>query len=193
MKKFLLLMLVLGLATGAQAGLVFTVDGEPQPNTVILMPSEIIELDLETTVDGTITAYELDYVLTNAQAEFIWDGATNPRPDIQDPMTDIEFPAPFDAAGKVVNPEPQLVKITASQIFNPALEGEHILMKELYIHCLEDTDVILQIINVATQIDGVFLEPGAVLHTLYIDQYIPEPMTIALLGLGGLFALRKRK
>jgi len=32
-----------------------------------------------------------------------------------------------------------------------------------------------------------------VLDTLTISQVVPEPMTIALLGLGGLFLLRRRK
>jgi len=189
MKKFLLLMLVLGLATTAQAGLVFTVDGEPQPEEVWLVPSQIIELDLEIGAGQTILSYTLDYLLSNAQAEFITDGATEPQyPD----LTDIEFPTVFDFAGKVDIDLPQHVNITAGQFLSPAIEGPAVLMKELYIHCLDATDVILEIVaGAGTVVDGVTIPVGTVLHTLTIHQ--PEPMTIVLLGLGGLFALRKRK
>ena len=34
---------------------------------------------------------------------------------------------------------------------------------------------------------------GGVMDTIVVHQYIPEPMTVALLGLGGLFLLRRRR
>jgi len=199
MKKFLLLMLVLGLATSAQAGLIFTVDGIAQPDEIgvpgdqwyPILPSDIIELDLEISAGSNTAGYKLDYVLTNAQARFITDGASGQYPDLP-VMTDIEFPAVFDGKGKVTNNLPQLVTITAGQVISDPVEGPAVLMKELYVHCLDSTTVILEIISQGTYVDGVFIEPGTLMHTLTIHQ-IPEPMTIALLGLGGLFALRKRK
>jgi hypothetical protein len=194
MKKFLLLMLVLGLATSAQAGLIFTVNGQPQPNTVYLMPSEVIELDLEISDGGSVLAYTLDYVLSNDQARLIYDGASGDYPDIDYDMTDIHFPTDFDMMPKVVEEVsgPQLVEITAGQVFSDPVQGPAVLMVELYLHCLDTTDVVLEIISQGSEIDDVYIPPGTLLHTLYIVQ-IPEPMTIALLGLGGLFALRKRK
>ncbi len=193
MKKFLLLMLVLGLATTAQAGLVFTVNGEPQPEEVWLVPSEIIELDLEVDPVQKIFAFTIDYVLSNAQAEFITDGATNPQyPD----LTDIEFPMEFELLSEVSTDEPQLVQITGSQLFGDPIPGPGVIMKELYIHCLDATDVILQIISRGVELydlddNKIFIPDGTVMHTLTIHQ--PEPMTVALLGLGGLFVLRRKK
>jgi len=205
MKKFLLLMLVLGLASVASAGvipdgtLVFTVDGVPQPDEIGLpgdqwypiLPSDIIELDLELLQGHTAFGLTFDYILSNAQAELITDGASGDYPDLP-LMTDIEFPTDWDLDGTTPIVEPQLVRITMSQVFSPAIEGPAVLMKELYVHCLDTTDVVLEIlIGGTTTIDGITYTEGLV-HTLTIHQ-IPEPMTIALLGLGGLFALRKRK
>ncbi len=192
MKKFLLLMLVLGLATSAQAGLIFTINGdETQPDEVWLVPSQILELDLELDAIQTISGITLDYVLSNAQAEFITDGASRPE---YPGLTDIEFPSDplFDLDGTTPIVRPQLVQITTGQLFNPALQGPLVLMTELYVHCLDASDVILQIISQGSTINGEFIAPGTIMHTLTIHQ-IPEPMTIALLGLGGLFALRRKK
>ena len=47
MKKLLVLMLVLAMASLANAQLVFTLNGEPQPDEITILPSDIIELDLE--------------------------------------------------------------------------------------------------------------------------------------------------
>jgi len=203
MKKFLLLMLVLGLATSAQAGLIFTVDGIAQPDEIgvpgdqwyPILPSDIIELDLEVDAEQSIFAFTIDYVLSNAQARFITDGASGQYPDLPD-MTDIEFPMVFELPSEVNTDLPQLVQITGSQLFGDPIPGPGVIMRELYVHCLDTTDVILEIISQGVELyrDGVkeFIPAGTVMHTLTIHQ-IPEPMTIALLGLGGLFALRKRK
>jgi hypothetical protein len=199
MKKFLVLMLVLGLSSLAsadvvQSPLIFTVNGLPQPDEIWLTPSEIIELDLELPDGHNIRGFTIDYILSNAQAELITDGASGQYPDIEEPMTDIEFPSDdlFDLKGSTPIVEPQLVRITSGQLFNPPVEGPLVLMRELYVHCLDTTDVILEIVSMGTEIDGITYEQGALLHTLTIHQ-IPEPVTIALLGLGGLFALRRKK
>jgi hypothetical protein len=184
MKKFLLLMLILGLATSAQAGLIFTVWGEPQPEEIWIYPSEVIEIDLEIGDGQNIFGYGIDYVLTNNQAEFITDGRLEGTLPIQ-------FPAVFELASKITVDEPQQVSITGSQLFGAALEGPQVIMKDLYIHCLEMTDVVLEIYALpGTTVDGQPLE--GLVHTLTIHQ-IPEPMTLTLLGLGGLFLVRRKK
>jgi len=190
MRRVLGGVLILLFASFAQAGLIFTLNGEPQPDSVYLRPSEIIELDLELGEGQNILAFTLDYILSNDQARFITDGASGSYPDLP-PMTDIEILwQPW--LGEVLINEPQHVRITSGQLFNP-LEGPVVLMKELYVHCLDTTDVILDIVVGGTTIvDGETIPTGTLLHTLTIHQ-IPEPMTIALLGLGGLFALRRKK
>jgi len=180
MKKLLALVLVLGLTSLASADLVFTVNGKPQPDTIYLLPSDTAEIDLELSAGENITKYELGYILSNAQAELL--------------IGNISFPAPFDYPGGVTWNEPQYIGIAASQWGNPPtpLQGPLVLMQGLVVHCLDKTpvDLIIQV-DGPTIIDGMTIPIGTVLHTLHIIQDVPEPMTIALLGLGSLF-LRKR-
>ena len=186
MKKLLVLLLVLGMASGAHAaldlGLVFTLNGEPQPDEIVLRPSESIELDLELLQGNNILGYTLDYVLSDPAggdvlAEFLVDG--------------IKFPTVFSFPGSAIVGDNR-VTITAAQFLVPAVEGPGVLMHDLYIHCLGEGNVMLDIIAQAgTTINGDPIQPGTIVHSLSIIQ-IPEPATMVLLGLGGLL-LRKRK
>ena len=191
MKKLLILMLVLGLASVANAHFIFTVNGEVQEPEYWLEPSEILELDLELSADEDLLGYTLDYVLSNEQAELITDGASGSYPELP-PMTDIKFPMVFEMAGSVVVYSPQHVQIAAGQVIGSAVQGPGIVMDQMYVHCLELTDVLLEIIVTGTTIvGGEQIPTGTVVHTLLIHQ-IPEPATMLLLGLGGLL-LRRRK
>ncbi|MBA7696983.1 hypothetical protein ES703_105641 [subsurface metagenome] len=192
MRRLIMGVLVLLFASFAQGGLIFTVNGVPQPDEIWLFPSEIVELGLEIGAGHNIENYSLDYILSDDEAEFITDGASGSYPGLP-PMTDIEFPAPFEVPGQMIINEPQHVQITAGQLFGPPLEGPQVLMKELYIHCLGSTDVVLEVIYAGiTILDGVAIYPGPVEHTLTIHQ-IPEPITMSLLFLGSVFILRRRK
>lgn len=190
MKKFLVLLIVFCLASMAHAGLVFTVNGEPQPPEITIAPSDIIELDLELEAGQTIAGYQLTYTLSNEQAELIHDGGTGSHPEIIEPMEDISFPWGSFMAGKVNSRDEDgicsWIEITASNFGNYSA-GPLVLMQDMYLHCLEGTDVTLTISGVV-DLDGATGIP--VEHTLIVHQ--PEPMTVALLGLGGLF-LRRRK
>jgi len=178
MKKLLALVLVLGLTSLASADLIFTVNGEPQPAIIQLKPSETIELDLELSTGENILGYDLTYRLSNPLAELV--------------TGQIVFPAMFDLQGSLVGtPTPQSVRMSATQLFSSALVGPQDLMHSLILHCLGEGSVLLEIVvSGTTVVDGETLPLGSVLHTLEIKQ-IPEPVTIALLGLGSLF-LRKR-
>lgn len=204
MRRSMVLMLVLGFAAGADAGLTFTVNGVEQPEEITLRQSEAVSLGIEL-YTGSLLYPDLDYILSNAQAEFIWDGYID---DYGNEFGPIEFPAPFEVDPGLLISEPQRVTIGAyidlftlgyqnSSVQSPIILGGPVLapatiMTDLVLHCLEPTDVILEIISNGIEIDFEFIPPGTVLHTLTIHQ-IPEPMTIALLGLGGLFALRRKK
>jgi hypothetical protein len=88
----------------------------------------------------------------------------------------ITFPQAFDFAGKLVNDPAYAVRVTASQFFTGAV-GPAQLVNNIAISgtgTLEFFDILAQ---------------GESMGTVTV---IPEPMTIALLGLGGLF-LRRRK
>ncbi len=189
MKKLLILMLVLGMASLAHAvpvpagSLIFTLNGEPQPEEIVLVPCQSVELDLELAdghnIGGAGFGYFLSYELTDTTAELLWEGTV--------------FPTDMDLPGKYQNESARYGEITQSQIFNPAMPGPTVLMKGLMLHCLEqpsELDLVISVLGV-TMIDGLEIDQGVV-HTLHIRQ-IPEPMTIALLGLGSLFLMRRRR
>jgi hypothetical protein len=187
MKKLMVLILVLGTAAMANAGLVFTVNGQPSPAEISLNgPSDAISLGIELG-SGTIRVYDLVYQLSNAQAELITTGYG------QYPAT--TWPALFDLQGYAIVTNPQKIEVTATQLFTEDLAAPQTLMLNMVLHCLEETDVILTVTTTGVggnYWDGGEIPPGTVLSTLLIHQVVPEPMTIALLGLGGLF-LRRRK
>ena len=190
MKKLLFFMLVLGLTSFAQAGLVFTIDGVEQPAEITLMPSEYVELDLELPT-GSILGYDITYQLTPygdvpGDAELITTGYGDIGP--------IMFIADFDIDSTIVGtPTAHTVEITGSNLFSP-LAAPQTIMLDLVLHCLGEGDVLLEVISMGgTTVDDEQIPPDTVMHTLLIHQIIPEPMTVALLGLGGLFALRRKK
>ena len=180
MKKLMVLMLVLGMASLANASIILSVNGDPAPDQITLFPSDWITIDMHLTAGENITGYDVAFVLSNAQAAFDWSGIT--------------FPTVFDLPGAVVPvPTPQNVRVTASQIFSPAIPGPLVLVDELLLHCEEETDVVLNLVVMGTtRIDGGDIPVGTILDTITIHQ-VPEPATIALLGLGGLALLRRRK
>lgn len=182
MKKLLILMLVLGLASVANASLIFTIDGVEQPPEITLDVSEAVSLDLHLTAGENMLGYDIQYILSNNQAELITTGAYG--------YPAMTLPAPFDLLGYVAYSDPQNVRITASQFLGLPLEGPADLMLDMVLHCLEPTDVVLTVeVMGTTDLNG---EPlTGVIHTLTIHQ-IPEPATVLLLGLGGLL-LRRRK
>jgi len=80
-----------------------------------------------------------------------------------------------------------------------------ILMQGLMFHCEEPTDMTISLLAAGQGItrleydanknvigQTVIYQPGQILDTIVVHQ-IPEPMTMSLLGLGGLALLRRRR
>ena len=191
MKKLLVLMLVLGIATLASAGLQISVGGvqEPIDSEIILAPSDTIELDIWTDADiGMFEAKTWALLVADKLVGTI-TGGTSP--------VGYADPWPGDAATDntaMVIPQPYTGKAggyLAGMSDNP-LAGA-VLYDSFIFHCEGEGDAVIELwemVNTATLPDENY-EMTTLLDTVIIHQ-IPEPMTMALLGLGGLF-LRRRK
>ena len=171
MKKLLVLMLVLGITSMATAGLTLTVNGLPaEDSTIVLNPSDVIMIGLynDGSVDKTIGYLTID------GGPGSWTGAyviNNPPASGNASTYAYLYPYPSALNGFV--------------FLNADADPGHIngigILGEFEFHCDDIGDVLISYNDSAT----------GLMDTLIIHQ-IPEPMTIGLLGLGGLF-LRRRK
>ena len=220
MKKMLVLVLVLGMASIANAGylLELTVNGGPNPGEIWLEPSDWIEIDVEIAADPGgfkhyLQSYDADLIIDSPQAAFqlpLWNDPIGPPVGY---WQNIAFPtgppSAFDFAPPTVlnsaTMTPQWVEIGGTGNDGIWAFSGDVLMNELMLHCEEPTDVVLTLsvnddagwagwyggVDEFTPGSG-FLTDGQELDSLIIHQ-IPEPMTMTLLGLGGLALIRRRR
>ena len=167
MKKLLILMLVLGLVSAANAVLSLSVDGVSAPPEITLNPSDTIVIDIQSDNNVGYNTYL-----------YIWrDGPrtiSNPRVT---QGNNSSYYGPYFPGYYGGNYDYYAVSI--SDTGGNLVPGTGF---EIDFHCDGPGDVLLQLIDFNT---------FAVLDSLVIHQ--PEPMTIALLGLGGLFLRRRKK
>ena len=169
MKKLLILMLVLGLASAANAAIVLSLDGNTDIDSIEISPSDTITIDIYNTDGGDYTTYldfyytsDGSYSLSNAKlTDLAGDAST--------------FSGPYD--GGYDNDEYEVV---LAQGIGSSTPGSQF---EVDLHC--------------ETADTVYIELWKCVVTTYTLEDTativqPEPMTIALLGLGGLFLRRRR-
>lgn len=162
MKKLLVLMLVLGMSSLANATIEMAVDGTPTDET----PLTSFTLSAELT-SGDVLRYDIGF-------KIIGGGAFD--------ISAISFPTSMDLPGKVeVKPGYELF-VTQAQIFSPAVPAPATLADGIGFSGGVQGQTTIEMWDTTGE--------GALVGTLTV---IPEPMTIALLGLGGLFLLRRRK
>ena len=188
MKKLLVLMLVLGVASLASAGLQISVGGVPEPidTEITLLPSETIELDIWTDADiGTYAGFDWALVVDYNYGS-ISGGATIPLPD---GFNDIGGTAP----NQDVPADDPLAGIWGMMAnFGDPVAAGTVLVDSIVFHCEAPGDAIVQLYAIESGVPFGPVSGGNLMDQVIIHQDIPEPMTLALLGLGGLF-LRRRK
>ena len=192
MKKLLVFILAFSMASIVSAAPVLSINGSTTVDEITLdAPSGYLTIDIH--IDIGLIGGTLDIILSNAQ------GSLDPTNMITNPNYSLMglLDQPWDFAWvENVGSTPQSVSIGGGN-FQTANGDVRWLMDNLVFHCEEDTDVIIQLFAGAGGVDYdegggyVDIPVGTLIDSVIVHQ-VPEPMTIALLGLGGLF-LRRRK
>lgn len=183
MKKLLVLMMVLGIASAANAALLLSVDGvvDPPDSEIEIKESDWVTIDIwgdGATPGGDFflgIGVEGPASLDVANAQILYTGN---QKGIAEGYAAY---APYIGGGVNV----PFYQVTLFDLVPPEqtqvpLEGT--LVDGIRLHC----DGVGEVTVILTDLDGQILD------TQVIHQIVPEPMTLGLLGLGGLF-LRRRK
>ncbi len=188
MKKLLVLTLVLGMASMASAALQISVgtNQDPQDSMIVIQPSDEISLGIWTNADIVPSGpSEGDWVLIcDTAGATISGGAKIPYGDVSMQVLWLA-----SEQGVTLMPDGQdgdvgSVLLAGTTTLIPASTQ---LFGGINFHCEGPGDVIITL----AKINENWEYTGDVYDTLVIHQ-IPEPATIALLGLGGLL-LKRRK
>jgi len=193
MRKLIFLLTVLAIASVSNAALKISVNGvvDPPDTQIVLKPSETAVIDIwgdnQTPspwdgwliAEGPATTVNGNLLYQGSLSSLVTFDASSGLPDMKAWLESIGY----KAVGGVSN------IVFADGAYPPKpLEGT--LVDGIVFHCEAPGDVLLTLVNIFDPGTG---EPPTltVMDTQVIHQ-IPEPITLALLGLGGLF-LRRRK
>jgi len=194
MKKVLALVLVLGLASIANAslftgGLQISVNGA-YPDEVTVKPSDTVVLDIA--VGGIPAGGYVDWVMVAIDGPGSLDASkfTSPFPNDE---VNYSVSAYNDAAGNGMPIPPDDLASLSSSIFGglyaytTAIPQGATLFDNILFHCDGEGEVIVKIYSLDDSFTQLTLQDSVLIHQ------IPEPMTMSLLALGGLGLLRRRR
>jgi hypothetical protein len=194
MRKLLTLLLVLSMASAASATLQISVDGNPDPvdSQYTLGPSEELILDIWT--DSMIYGGqpgEGDWLLyCDTNLATISGGVGNPA-IIAGGNTLAIYDGKVTGGWSPEPPDPMDGVGGAVFVFGAPIMPNDILYDQIVFHCEGgEGDVLVQLVSGV--VVGTEIHITGVYDELVIHQ-TPEPMTLGLLGLGGLGLIRRRK
>ena len=183
MKKLLVLMLVLGLASVANATLQISINGDKEPidSEITIMVSDHLELDIWT--DAMIGPYQS---MTWMLVCYTTCGDISGGVPLIDAMKVNGLTTAFP---DVIPPDGEEgvwgLVLNVSML---PIEAGTVLADSFDFHCLGEGDCVIELWDAP---DGL---PASILYdSVTIHQIIPEPASMLLLGLGGLLLRRRRK
>jgi len=197
MKKLLALVLVLGMATSASAALQISVHkaggGEtwdpmnPQDSQINIIPSDTLLLDIWTDADiGVFAGHTWALVCDTTTADISGGVAVDLGAEVTNQIN-----GNTEDAGAVIPPvgdEGIWGSIFNLSVSTPVGAGTVIATDILFHNVHFGGDGTISLYEVP---DGVQMGPGDLMDSIVI--HVPEPMSLSLLGLGGLGLLRRRR
>lgn len=188
MKKLLVLMLMLGLATSANAiVLQISVGGDPAPvdSQIWLEQSQELVLDIHAAGHSGTSADDVYWAIVVDSADAHITGGMVIKPPAPSMSSVLGGTARANYFPGLLGNEDGPWGSIASAPGETAPAG--IYYNDLIFHCDKaEGDAVIRLLT--TQ----YFDQATIQDTLIIHQ-VPEPMTVALLGMGGLFLLRRRR
>ena len=191
MRKLIILMLVFGISSIASATLQISVNGimEPEETEITLFPSEIAILDIWTDSlidkDDAMT-WIYGYALTAKVADASISGGTPVEPPYLSDGGYVIYDDAVNVGGFPLPPGENGIWGAVTPIANDAPPGAK-MFDLIEFHCEWAVNDVVVTLWSTWDFMTAQIEDQVIIHQ------VPEPATIALLGFGSLFLMRRRR